>query len=185
MASARPRRWHGMARETLLTLAAILGAISVVAIVASFTLNLSVLVFKTGSMSPSIPAGAAAVTREIPAGELRVGDVASVHRPGVTLPITHRVVAIAVDPSTPGGVILTLKGDANPEPDPVTYPVTSARKVLWSVPGIGTALVRMRAPWVLIGMTLLVTVLVTWTFWPVRRTADPDPPELVNEKERR
>lgn len=153
-------------RESLLTVTAALGVLSIAAVGASAFFGLSLVVFRTGSMAPTIPTGSVAVVREIPAASLRVGDIAMVQRAGAALPVTHRVIAVQPDPSTPGGVVLSLKGDANAGPDPVTYPVTTAREVLASAPGVGRVLVWFRQPLLLVVISLAVAALVTWTFWP-------------------
>ncbi|GAA2001090.1 hypothetical protein GCM10009818_09900 [Nakamurella flavida] len=170
-------------REVLLTAAAGLGLISVLAVTAALFLHVSLIVFKTGSMTPAIPAGSVALVREVPASDLAIGDVVTVSRAGVSLPVTHRIVQI--DPAADGsaaGRVLTLRGDANPGPDPVTYPVTTVRRVIASAPELGHVVQFLAKPWVLGAMTIFITALVTWTFWPTgnasrRRREDPvEPP---------
>lgn len=165
-------KWAHRIRESLLTLAAGLGLLSILAVGAAVLFGLSLIVFKTGSMSPAIPAGAVAIVHQVPATEVAVGDVVTLYRPGVALPVTHRVVTAEPDPTTAGGMLFTMRGDANPVADPVTYSATTAQIVLASIPGGGSFLVWIRNPWVLVCLTAVVTALVTWTFWPHRDPAE-------------
>ena len=150
-------------RSTVLNIAAAGGALCIVAVICAIFFDISLIMFKTGSMSPTIPAGSLAVVREIPADEVEVGDVVTVDRPG-KLPVTHRVVAI--EPGGGGVRNLTLKGDANPVEDLNPYPVDRVRIVMWSVPGLAKAVVAVSNRWVMLGTTLAVSALVTWVFWP-------------------
>ncbi|MFD6770939.1 hypothetical protein ACFWC6_32495, partial [Micromonospora chalcea] len=93
----RARRGRGViARvgDLALTLLAVGGTVCVVLVPLAFFFDISLILFKTGSMSPTIPAGSLAVVREIPASEVEVGDVVTVDRTPLP-PITHRVVQIA------------------------------------------------------------------------------------------
>ena len=169
-AKARRKAVRTWVREALLTVTAVLGALSIAAVAASLFCGMSLVVFRTGSMAPTIPTGSVAIVREIPATSLRVGDIAMVQRQGAALPVTHRVTGIEPDASTPGGVVLSMKGDNNAAPDPVTYPVTTAREVMFSAPGLGRVLVWFRQPLLLVVMVIAVAALVTWTFWPESST---------------
>jgi signal peptidase len=164
-ARARPRRgvveWS---REVLLSLLAAFGAVCLVVILLVTVFDLGVVVFRTGSMSPTIPAGAAALVRAVPAAEVRVGDVVTVPSPVGTLPVTHRVVS--AEPDTGGAVVLHLKGDANDAVDPFDYRVDHVRRVLVSTPGAGYALVWLSDPRRMAALTVLVAVVVAWTLWP-------------------
>ncbi|MFD8237474.1 MULTISPECIES: signal peptidase I [Actinomycetes] len=150
-------------RELLLNLAAAGGAVCIVAVIATVVFSISLVLFKTGSMSPAIPAGSLALVREIPAAEIQIGDVVTVNRPG-KLPITHRVQTIT--PAQGEARTITMKGDANAEPDPAPYVVERVRVVLWSVPGLAYPLAAAANPVVLGATTLAVAALVTWVLWP-------------------
>ena len=65
----RSGRFQHRLRETLLNLAAAGGAVCLIAVVLAVAFNITLILFKTGSMSPTIPAGSLAVVREIPAAE--------------------------------------------------------------------------------------------------------------------
>jgi signal peptidase I len=153
--------------DGLLTVAAVGGLVCIVAVVMAAALQISLIMFKTGSMSPTIPVGAIAVVREVPAAEARVGDVVTVERGPGELPVTHRVIHAA--PMDGGLVSLELKGDANPGPDAAPYVVDRVRLVLVSVPLLGYAVAAVSTPWALGGITLAAAALVTWAFWPHAR----------------
>jgi len=148
--------------DVLLTIAAAGGALCIVLVVAALAFGVSIVLFSTGSMSPTIPAGAAALVREVPVASVEVGDVVTVDRPG-RLPITHRVVAIS---GSGADRELTLRGDANPADDAAPYRVSSVRLVLFAVPGIAAVIAALGDPLVLGALTLVVSALVVWAFWP-------------------
>lgn len=164
----RPRRWLAAAGDAALTLLAVAGALCIALVLASWAFGLSLMLFKTGSMSPTIPAGALAVVREIPASDIAVGDVVTVERGEGELPVTHRVTAITgADPAT-GEVTFTMRGDANAMDDPEPYTATDVRRVLVSVPRAAHVIQWFGDPLVLGGLTLGAATLVTWAFWPRR-----------------
>lgn len=159
----RPSAWARI-EDWLLSILATLGVICIAATVTAFALNISLIMFKTGSMSPTIPAGSLAVVREIPASEIRIGDVTTVAREEGQLPVTHRVTSI-----TPvGGDVhsIEMKGDANDSPDAHPYEVTEARKVLWSVPGLAFVVSTVSQPLSMAGISVAAALLVVWAFWP-------------------
>ncbi|GAB3396808.1 hypothetical protein GCM10027568_31710 [Humibacter soli] len=161
-----PHGWarvESVVRNVLLDVAAVLGAICIVLVVLALVFHITLIMFKTGSMSPDIPTGSLAVVKQIPASEAHVGDVVTVDRPG-ELPITHRVVKTSPGPD--GSTILVLKGDANAAADPAPYMVKTVRLVLWSVPGLAYFVVWLSNPFVLGGLTIGVAALVVWALWP-------------------
>jgi signal peptidase len=156
-------RAGSIVRGTLLNVAAALGAVCIVLVVLAVVFHISLIMFKTGSMSPSIPTGSLALVKQIPASDARVGDVVTVDRPG-ELPITHRVVHTTA--GTDGTTRLVLKGDANAADDPAPYTVRTVRLVLWSVPGLAYFVVWLSNPVVLGVLTVAVAALVVWVLWP-------------------
>ena len=78
----------------LLNLAAAGGVVCIAAVIAALAFNITLIMFKTGSMSPTIPAGSLSVVKEIPAADINVGDVVTVDRTG-KLPVTHRVTSVS------------------------------------------------------------------------------------------
>ncbi|GIT79807.1 hypothetical protein LLS1_14760 [Leifsonia sp. LS1] len=167
--AARPAtRAASRAGDALLTLASVAGALCILGAIAATVFHLTLILFSTGSMSPTIPAGAVALVREIPAAEARVGDIVTVDRPRA-LPITHRVVSAR--PVGEGRVEFVLRGDANAENDPAPYDVSHVRLVIASVPGGAPVIAFFSNPLFLGGATLAATALVAWAFWP--RGAEP------------
>lgn len=173
-ASRRPRRRPArpdrrlvprLLRELGLTVAAALGTACIVFVVCAVAFDVSLVMFRTGSMTPAIPSGSVAVIRQVPAVSVEPGDVVTVARPG-RLPITHRVVA--VEPHADGAASLTLKGDANPGPDPEPYEVRRVGKVVGSLAGVAKPLSLARQPGALAVVTVAAAALVTWAFWPAR-----------------
>jgi signal peptidase len=168
---ARPTRrsgaWH--LADAALSFAAIGGVLCIAAVVAATFFDITLIMFKTGSMSPTIPTGSLAVVREIPASEAAVGDVVTVDRTDL-LPITHRITSVS--DAGNGFTSITMRGDANLDEDPEPYVVQNVRTVLFSVPGLATVVVAFSNPYLLGGITFGAAVLVTWAFWPrgVRRT---------------
>ena len=165
--SGRERQWGLRLGGALLNLAALGGVVCIVLVILSAVFNISLIMFKTGSMSPTIPAGSLAVVREISAREIAVGDVVTVDRDGM-LPVTHRVTSVEGSGETR---TITMRGDANEAEDPVPYTVTDVRIVLGSVPGLAYVVVWFSNPWVLGSLTVGASVLVTWAFWPRSKRA--------------
>lgn len=161
-----PHRQSVWARieDAILSVLAVLGVVCIAATIAAFALNISLIMFKTGSMSPTIPAGSLAVVRQIPASEIRVGDVTTVSRGEGRLPVTHRVVSV-----TPIGgerYSIEMKGDANDSPDSQPYEVTEVKKVLWHAPGLAYVVSTVSQPIYMAGITIAASLLVVWSFWP-------------------
>lgn len=163
--------------ETLLWAASVLGLIAIVLVSSAFAFNTSVILFRTGSMEPTVPAGSAALVQEVAAAEVEVGDVLTVDRPD-RMPITHRVISIEPG-STADERVITMQGDANDSPDPYPYTITEGRVLLGSVPGIANAVNQMGSPYVLGGVTVAASWLVGWAFWP--RSGGGSPPDRPRE----
>jgi signal peptidase I len=153
-------------KEIGLTVLAVSGALCLAAVVAAVWLDISLVVFRTGSMEPGIKPGDIAVVQEVDAAALGPGDIATVQREGSALPVTHRVVASEPHPADPQKVFLRMKGDANASEDPVRYEVSGAKKLLFSVPAVGLWVMKLQTPWFMAFCTLALASLVTWTFWP-------------------
>lgn len=166
--SSATGRWHAVRQflvdGALWTLGG-LGAISLIAAIAAHVWGFSIVLFSTGSMTPTIPAGSAALVRLLPAAELHVGDVTTVERKDL-LPITHRITSIKPVAGLPDSREITMRGDANEQEDPSPYVVSQARLVITSVPGIANMFQGMRNPLLMGGLTILAGLLVSWAFWP-------------------
>lgn len=157
--------WLGAA---LLNVLAALGVVCIVLVILSFVFNVSIMMFKTGSMSPTITAGSIAFVHEIPADEMEAGDIVTADRGENVLPVTHRVAAILDSDPRSGEVTFEMKGDANAAKDPEPYTADTVRKVLFSVPGIAPTIQQLRNPFALGGITIAASLLVVWAFWPRR-----------------
>jgi signal peptidase len=70
-------------------------------------------------------------------------------------------------------VILVMKGDDNEVNDPSPYRVTEAVRVVFPIPGLGTAIEVGRTPLFLGLTTMLVAGLVLWAFWPASKSNGP------------
>lgn len=150
-------------RELALTAGAIVGVLCIVLALASMVFGLTPLVFRSGSMSPTIGTGALGFARTVPAGEIREGDVVSIVNDAGTR-ITHRV----VDAQPAGGeaAALTLKGDANQVADLTPSVVTSAERVFFHVERLGYVVSWLSSPAAAFLGGLLAGVLLMVGFRP-------------------
>ena len=161
---ARPaRRTLSTVGEIALTALAAGGALCLLLVVLAVAFQVTLIMFKTGSMSPTIPAGSLAVVREIPARDVRIGDVVTVDRAGA-LPVTHRVTS--VQPAADGQRTITMKGDANRDPDPLPYTVERVRLVIAHVPELARVVGWFSDARVMGGIAVVAAGVVTWAFWP-------------------
>ena len=154
-------------REALLTVAALGGVVCIALAALAFAGGYTLIMFKTGSMSPTIPAGSVALVQRVPASELEVGDIATIDRPDA-LPVTHRVTGVSAGANADERIV-TMKGDANESEDPAPYTVTEARVVRGSLPHLAEVIIWFGNPVVLGGITVGAAALVTWAFWPKQR----------------
>jgi signal peptidase I len=130
---AKPSDKGSRSMDHLLTLLAVIGiAMTAVTVFAAHS-GLRPLVVKSGSMEPTIHTGAMVLVREIPASEIRVGDVVAVERADHTR-VTHRVVSVEHQGFTAS---LVLKGDANEDPDTDPVVVARAGRMVGTLPVLG------------------------------------------------
>lgn len=122
--------------EVALTLGAVVGLVVTGITVAAARSGYQPLVVRSGSMEPTIHTGSMVLVKREPAAEIAVGDIVAVERPDNTR-VTHRVVSVV-----PRGRSseLTLKGDANEDPDPQPVTVTHADRLVFQVPQLGRAM---------------------------------------------
>lgn len=145
----RPVNFSGLA----LNLAAVVGTVCLLVTAATLIFGLKPLVFVSGSMGPAIPTGSLGFAVPTPVQELDPGDVVSVVSAD-NVRITHRIVE-----NSPSGLV--LKGDANPVADLQPYAVTSADKLIVSVPVIGYVVSWFGQPW----MYFLAGLLCAYVLW--------------------
>lgn len=146
-----------VAREATLWIGGALGALCLLSLLAGWLLNVTPLVFASGSMSPAYDAGALGVAREVPADQVAVGDVVSVLDARGDR-VTHRVVEVGT--AADGAAVLRLKGDANDVADAQAYVVQSADRVVAGVPFAGYALNAAASPFGLAVAALLAAAAI-------------------------
>ena len=137
-----------------------LGVVSLVVAAASVLFGLRPLVFQSGSMSPAIATGALAISQEVGAADLEVGDIVSVPT-GSGERVTHRIVTVTLRDDVAS---LALKGDANEAVDARTYEVGHADRVLFDVPLLGYAVGWVAGPMGLFALGLYAAFLLSVIF---------------------
>ncbi|MGQ0521234.1 MAG: signal peptidase I [Actinomycetota bacterium] len=127
------RRSRSLVVEVALTLGALLGVVVTGVTVLAVQTGLRPLVVRSGSMEPTIATGSMVLVRRIDAADIRPGQVVAVERPDRTR-VTHRVVSLEHHGET---VELTMKGDANEDPDAAPVTVRHADLLVHQVPELG------------------------------------------------
>lgn len=181
MTTRSRRRALTAAGDVLLTVLAAAGSLCIVLMIVGWLFDVSLIMFRTGSMSPAIPAGSVAMVREIPATEMEVGDVVTVERGEGVLPVTHRVTALLGTDATTGQVDFEMRGDANAVEDPEPYSAVEVRRVVFSVAGAARVIQWFGNPYVLGSLTLGAATLVIWAFWPREHEAS-DPADRQDRR---
>lgn len=169
---ARVTRGLTAGGSLLLTAAAVLGTLCLVVTVLAPMVGVRPLIFLSGSMSPTIPAGSLALARTVPAEEIEVNDIVTVARDDSYM--THRVVDVT---HAPGKATLLLRGDGNTAVDATLYEVTSAPRTEFWVPGVGSVVAWFsRAPGVYVLAGWVAVVLASLRRHRGKRPRDPRPP---------
>ncbi len=148
---------------SLLLLGVTLGA---AAYVAPGLLGYERYVITGGSMSGTFEKGSLAFEKQVPIGDLAVGDVITYLPPadsGVGTLVTHRIATMA--PGKANTLVLTTKGDANADPDPWKFSLTQPTQpvVTYTVPHLGYAFIALANPQVrilVIGVPAAVIALL-------------------------
>lgn len=162
----RVRTWRP-SRTTPISVAAILGALCLVATTVLVIFDLTPIVVRSDSMSPTINRGDLVIARGASAGDAAIGDIVSItNRAGVR--VTHRVETVEPYGSS---IQFTLKGDANAVPDSQVYNTTSLDKVIWTAPKLGYPLGVLIGPVGIFVGGLLVGALAWVVSAPWRRRA--------------
>lgn len=170
---SHPKRFITRLGDLLLGILAVGGAISIILVILGFSMNISIMMFRTGSMHPTISAGDIALVKEIPATEIAEGDIITVDRGTGLLPVTHRVTEISAVDEASGAVTFGMRGDANDFDDQDPYTATTVQRTFFTIPGIAPAIQQLQNPFVLGGLTLGASALVIWAFWPRNAAAQP------------
>ena len=163
---ARARRRSGRVKDIVLVVAALLGLATVGWTVFTQVTGATIIVLKTGSMSPGMPQGSGALSLPAAAPELKIGDIVSAKLDDASLPVTHRIVRIDEVPDSPQKRQLVLQGDANETEDLFPYTVERVLRVQFAIPHAGTVLSVVTSPLFLGGLVLMIGMLVVWAFWP-------------------
>lgn len=157
MGAVLRRRLHAL-WSAVLTTGAVLGTVCMLVTLVAPLAGIRPLIFLSGSMSPTIPAGSLALARTVDASTIEVNDIVTVPSNGTYL--THRVVDVT---HAPGRATLLLRGDGNKDVDAGLHEVTSApRTEIW-IPHVGSIIawfshapgVYVLAAWVAIVLSLL------------------------------
>jgi len=164
---SRVKNTNAITKDVLLTLAGVLGILSIVWFSLAQVFSLSIVVVLTGSMAPGLPTGSAIVVEQgVPAADLLVGDVVTVPRPGYELPVTHRVVGIDAIAGDMTARSLTLQGDANATVDREPYSVQAVQRAVIGFPHLGYVIRTLQTPLFMGSATLLIALAIVWAFWP-------------------
>src|ERR1700761_7377645 len=91
--ASRPRSRERV-KSIVLGVTGTLGLLCILWVAFSLVFGFSAIVFKTGSMAPTLPTGSIAFERPIAAADIARGDIVTVPVPGQALPVTHRVVKV-------------------------------------------------------------------------------------------
>lgn len=159
-------------REVVLSLGAALGVLCIVAAVLSTIFATRPLIFRSGSMEPTIAAGALALAKTTASADLEVGDIVMVRTAGGAN-VTHRIVSVT---HRPGRADLVLKGDANQDPDTQIYGVTEAERVMVAIPRAGYVASWLAGPLGLFLLGLYAAFLIFVLFGRDDRGDDKGPP---------
>lgn len=131
-------RWGGaVVRLLSWTVTALLCAVVVGAVLVPRLAGATPYTVLTGSMTPAYPPGTLVVSRPVPAGDVRVGEVVTYQlRSGEPEVVTHRVVGLAYDGD--GELRYRTQGDANEAPDAELVRPEQVRGEVWySLPWVG------------------------------------------------
>jgi len=119
----------------VLTALAYVVVVFVLVIAAPLALGYNPVVVLSGSMEPTYKVGSVIYYKQVAFDDIQVGDVITYKsRDDVGNAVTHRVHAINEAERT-----LTLKGDANPSPDPsaIPYGMVQGEVMLYELPYVG------------------------------------------------
>ncbi len=163
---ARTRRRPGRVKDIVLVVATLLGLATVGWTVFTQVSGATIVVLKTGSMSPDMPQGSGALSLPTEAGELEIGDVVTARLDDASPLVTHRIVRIDEVPGSPDKRELVMRGDANETDDLYPYTVEKVLRVQFAIPHAGSVLSVVTSPLFLGGVVLAIGMLVVWAFWP-------------------
>jgi signal peptidase I len=128
--------------------------------VGTFTGWLSIQTVPTGSMEPTIHKGSVIVVDPIAVDDVEVGDIIVFAAPETGRMTVHRVATVEYDGD--GRPVFTTRGDANNGPDPwrLTVDGDHLHQVRYSVPVVGSLLLRLSDPTTRLVLTVIGAALV-------------------------
>ncbi|MFT4298985.1 MAG: signal peptidase I [Aeromicrobium sp.] len=162
----RGRRLPGLLKDLVLGVAGLLGVVAVGWALYAHYSGATVIVLKTGSMSPDLPAGYGVLSYPVDADEVEVGDIVTTRLDDASPLVTHRVVRIDMVPEHPEKRSFVLQGDANEVEDVFPYTVDWVYRAEMPLPHAGPMMAILTSPLVMGTVVLLVGLLVLWAFWP-------------------
>ncbi|MFT4188662.1 MAG: signal peptidase I [Aeromicrobium sp.] len=183
----RGRRLPGLVKDLVLGAAGLLGLVAVGWAVYAHQTGATVIVLKTGSMAPDLPAGHGVLSYPVDAADVKVGDIVTTRLDDASPLVTHRVVSVEEMPGEPGKRSIVMRGDANEIDDLFPYQVDWVYRADRPIPYAGPVMAILKSPLVLGGVVLLVGLLVLWAFWPASveeiedELADENDPDNVPE----
>jgi len=152
----------------VLVLVAVLAPVTLLALL-PMGLGLDRYVMTGDSMAPAIHRGSVVLERDVPVGDLRVGDVVTFHPPSdfdVAGPVTSRIVALEAGSAR-------TQADASLHPDPwsLSLDEPTQRRVVTSLPYVGYLYLALAPPAAGIGLALILVgaLGVAATLGPRRR----------------
>jgi signal peptidase I len=143
-------------------------ALVVLVILLPAALGLQRYVITGGSMSGTIDRGSVVYARLVPVSSLRSGDVVTFVPPGLSTPVTHRIIDVSMKD---GQRVFKTRGDANPVADPwaITFPRPVLARYAFHVPYVGflLALLSLRSVrMALIGLpAVVIAISLLWSLW--------------------
>ncbi|HEX9889216.1 MAG TPA: signal peptidase I, partial [Nitriliruptorales bacterium] len=159
--AARRSWWrlvNGIVR-LLTTLAMLVLVVTFTAVAAMPAIGARAMIVLSGSMEPLVSAGDAAIIRDVPVEDLRVGDVITYHGIGEDKrPTTHRIIGLVPLDS---GLHFQTQGDANTSPDPNLAPASNVvGRYDGMIPYGGRALLLLSRPEAKIVLVALPALLI-------------------------
>jgi signal peptidase len=148
------RRPLAIARDLAVFVAVLAVALAVVASLGPRLYGYSPVIVYGGSMADTVPVGSIAVTKEVQAEDVAVGDIIVFYPPATEpnhLPLMHRVISIQEEN---GQRVFRTKGDANAAPDPWEMTLVGhGSRFVYAVPYAGYLADFAKTP---LGWTLLL-----------------------------
>lgn len=160
------------------------GVLSLLTLGLGFWLNMGLVMFRTGSMEPSIPTGSVALVQEVSPEQISDADVLTVQTEGMEISVTHRVIAVneaedirwaeehaslsRTDVQDGEATVIRMRGDANQVQDREPYVIREgqAQVVLGHVPALAHAVQGLAQREVQIPFAAAMAVAIAWAFWP-------------------